>query len=120
MLAVADEPISDWRERPVAGAKREALEPLRSGLRLATITRVVIYTPQEKENVERGANIVQALGGIERLGQEQPDSFVRTHRINQRSSERDIQLHSEGRVDVRLGLKTVHRALDTLSALDHQ
>jgi hypothetical protein len=119
MESVAGEPISDWSEYRIAGAKRYALEPFCNGLRLTTFARVVVYTAQSRENLERGAHVVQALGGIKRFGQGHPDSFVRPHRINQRNPKRDMQVHREGRTHVRIGLKTVQRALDTFPALNH-
>jgi hypothetical protein len=119
MESVAGEPISDWSEYRIAGAKRYALEPFCNGLRLTTFARVVVYTVQRRENLEHGAHVVQPLGGVERLPQEHPDSFVRPHRINQRSQKREMQLHREGRTHVRIGLKAVERTLDTLPALDH-
>ena len=93
----------------VASAMCDAGEPLGSGLLGSTIARVVVYAPQAPERLKLGVQVIQGLGDFKRLGQYEPGPFDRAHCVDQRNPNRDVQVHCERWVQIRVGLKTAQR-----------
>jgi hypothetical protein len=101
------EPITHKNIGFVAGTACNVRESFRQGLRRAVITDVESVAPHGPQSAQLRDDVIQAFGGFECLGQHRPGPFHEARRVKQRISKCDMQLHSEARAQVQIGLKTV-------------
>src|ERR1700720_2071793 len=101
----------------VANTMSDLLDPFRRDLRPAVFPAREVNGYQHRQSPRLRIEIIQRIGGFERLGQESFCLFWGTHREEDRAREVYLQLHSQPHVRGRMRFKTEQRPFAALAAL---